>query len=156
MGRILLKNFLTDADKREIEAAVASAEKKTSGEIVILVVQKSRKVLSVLTDEAAVEQRARKAFLSTGIQNTHDRTGVLIMISLDERMVNVKADKDVHDKVKADTWQTTVNVILDGIKDNRAAEGICRGIEHAGEILAEHFPARPNDRNELPDGVLYR
>ena len=37
----LAKNFLKDEDKKKVEAAVAEAEKKTSGEIVIMIVPSS-------------------------------------------------------------------------------------------------------------------
>jgi len=34
--------------------------------------------------------------------------------------------------------------------------GICAAIEKCGKALAEHFPPRPDDVNELPDGVIAR
>ncbi|MFO1487863.1 MAG: hypothetical protein U1F65_05240 [Verrucomicrobiota bacterium] len=32
-------------------------------------------------------------------------------------------------------------------------DGLVHGVSKAGELLARHFPRRPNDRNELPDAV---
>ena len=35
-------------------------------------------------------------------------------------------------------------------------EGIVQGMTRAGGLLAEHFPRRPDDDNELPDRVEHR
>jgi uncharacterized membrane protein len=32
--------------------------------------------------------------------------------------------------------------------------GLIDGLDRAGKILAQHFPHRPDDRNELPDRVI--
>jgi uncharacterized membrane protein len=31
--------------------------------------------------------------------------------------------------------------------------GIVHSLSKAGDLLAEHFPRRPDDRNELPDEI---
>ena len=37
----LTKNFLNDAEKKRVEAAVANAEKRTAGEIVVMIISAS-------------------------------------------------------------------------------------------------------------------
>jgi putative membrane protein len=44
-----------------------------------------------------------------------------------------------------------VTRIILGIKTDRAEEGLADGIRMCGEILADRFPPRPDDANELPN-----
>ena len=39
--------------------------------------------------------------------------------------------------------------ILEGIRERRAEEGLIQAIQHCGDILAERFPPRPDDEDEL-------
>jgi putative membrane protein len=39
--------------------------------------------------------------------------------------------------------------VTDGIRNGRAADGLIQAIEHAGELLSQHFPRGADDRNEL-------
>lgn len=34
-------------------------------------------------------------------------------------------------------------------------QGILHGVQKAGELLVEHFPRGPDDRDELPDNVAH-
>jgi putative membrane protein len=43
----------------------------------------------------------------------------------------------------------------DHFRATRFTEGLVLGIQKAGELLAKHFPRRPDDRNELPDRVAH-
>jgi uncharacterized membrane protein len=40
-------------------------------------------------------------------------------------------------------------------KKSEFTQGILHGIRKAGELLAAHFPHRPDDRNELPDSIAH-
>jgi uncharacterized membrane protein len=45
--------------------------------------------------------------------------------------------------------------VSQGIKEGRACEvSLCQAIEGMGRLLAEHFPHRPGDVDQLPDQVL--
>jgi putative membrane protein len=48
------------------------------------------------------------------------------------------------------------DLIIDGIRQARAREGICAAIESCGRALAQHFPHRADDVNELPDDIIDR
>lgn len=145
--------FLSQEDRTAIKNAVHEAESTTSGEIVVLVVERSKKLFSFLSAEQAVEKRAEKEFLALGIQQTEDRTGVLIMLSLRERRAVVKADKSINDKVPAGTWEKVVDLAVAGIQQGKAGEGISDAVLETGRILTQHFPIKPGDKNELADDV---
>ena len=156
MSRINLKKFLSEEGMTAISAAVKEAESRTSGEIKVLVVQSSINPGDKITHEEAANTRAEKEFMNLGIQQTEGHTGVLIMVSLDERQVVVKADKAIDEKVEAGTWDFVVTNIIDGIKRNVPAEGICAAVRWVGQYLAQYFPIQEDDRNELSDGVELR
>jgi uncharacterized membrane protein len=41
--------------------------------------------------------------------------------------------------------------VSSAIQGGHAAEGVCAAVDAIGQALAQHFPAEPDDRNELPD-----
>lgn len=102
-----------------------------------------------------VRRRAELAFYEHGLHKTREGTGILIMASLLERRVQVLADRAINDRVSPGTWDTLVNDLVQGIKDGRPTEAFCRAIAKCGDLLAEHFPARPGDNpDELADDLI--
>ena len=99
----------------------------------------------------AVRRRAEREFVRLGIASTQGRTGVLLMLSLRERMVQVLADKAIHEKLPPSAWEETVNQVVGEIRKGRTADGLCQAVRSIGERLATHFPRRADDVNELPD-----
>ena len=43
--------------------------------------------------------------------------------------------------------------MVDKLRANAPREAIERGVEELGRALAEHYPRRPDDKNELSDEV---
>jgi putative membrane protein len=99
--------------------------------------------------DASVDRAARAAFLSEGVLETRDRTGILIYVSLLEHRVQVLADRGIHARVEAGTWDGVVERILAGVRAERAEAGLVEAIACCGELLAQHFPPRPDDKDEL-------
>lgn len=101
-----------------------------------------------------VDQAAAAAFYRRGIHDTVDRTGILIYISVFEHRVQVIADKGINAMVDPHLWQEIVDTIIGGIRNKRQGAAIADAVERCGRILAEHFPLKPGDRNELGDSVI--
>ncbi len=99
--------------------------------------------------ERRVERAAALAFHDAGLVETSGRTGILIFVSLLEHRVVVLADRGIHARVEAGTWDVVVARVVAGIREGRAEHGLADGIRACGEILAAHLPIRPGDRNEL-------
>jgi len=98
-----------------------------------------------------VHRAASLAFHDAGLVATRERTGILIYVSLLERRVQVLADRGIHERVPDGTWDGVIDKVVAGIREHRAVVGMVEGIRRCGEILARHFPPRPDDVNELPD-----
>ncbi len=101
-----------------------------------------------------VEEAALTAFYRQGLGDTRDRTGVLIYISVFERRAYVLADKGIHEKVKPEHWQEAVELVTRGFREKRHADAICRAVRRCGELLAKHFPIKPDDTNELKNLIV--
>jgi putative membrane protein len=103
---------------------------------------------------AAVHRSAVDSFLSHGIHVTDARTGVLIFLSTGDRMAEIVADKGIYRRVDAGVWGEAVSTLLDGVAAGRIADGFVASIEACGRVLAEHFPPRERNPNELPDKLV--
>jgi putative membrane protein len=102
-----------------------------------------------------VRRRAQAAFYEHGLHKTREASGILIMISLLERRVQILADRAIDEKVPPATWDTVVYQLVSAIKEGRPTDGLCRAIAQCGALLAEHFPARPGDNpDELSDDLV--
>jgi putative membrane protein len=103
---------------------------------------------------ARAQARAREQFLAHNLHATQSRTGVLLFVSLAERHVEVVADAAIDAKVPEDFWQGIVDLLTAEIGAGRLAQGIVMAVEACGTALAEHFPRRVGDVNELPDKLV--
>ncbi len=106
--------------------------------------------------DVRVNEAALREFYARGLYRTREENGILIFLSCFERRVVVLGDRGIHEKMGDHHWNDVRDKIIRGIREGRASEGICAGIESCGQALAEHFPRRADDVNELPDHVIDR
>lgn len=151
-------NFLTQEQRNEIEDSISRAESMTSGEIRVLVVAASSVVpkLGKKDQKEALRRRAIREFLKLGIHNTKDKTGVLLMVSIEERMVQVLAGNGINSVVPENTWSSMVHLITEGIKAGNPSRGIATAVADIGKMLSEKFPIKPDDSNELSNAVVIK
>jgi putative membrane protein len=97
---------------------------------------------------------AVRQFLAHGLQNTEDRTGVLIFVSVAERYAEIVADAGIDRKVTQNVWDEAVAALIRGMKNNQPAEGFVAAIQRCAAVLAEHFPPSAINRDELPNAVV--
>ena len=100
-----------------------------------------------------VNQRAVRYFMESGVYNTKDRTGILIFISILEKRVELLADKGISLKISQNEWDSILNHITKGIKNNEILKHLSESILTCGQLLEKNFPIQKNDKNELPDDI---
>lgn len=142
-----LTDFLTEDEQRSIVAAIGSAEKCTSGEIRVHIEPKC------LNSDPM--KRAEKVFNQLGMFETRERNAVLIYLAYKSRKFAIIGDCGIHSRVPANYWDGEKNLLLNHLRENRAAEGICAVIASIGERLAEYFPWTADDINEQSDEISY-
>lgn len=100
-----------------------------------------------------VERAAGEAFQRFKVRGTAGKTGILIYVSLFERMVTVIGDDAIAKKVNPSEWGTIRDIIIQGLRNGDHAGGLSNGIHAAGKLLSKHFPIQPDDINELPNDL---
>ncbi len=97
---------------------------------------------------------AMSQFFAHGLQNTAQRTGVLIFAAAAERYAEIVADTSINEKVSREVWDDAVTALTSAIADGRPGDGFVAAIEKCGAVLAEHFPPGALQRDELPDKLI--
>lgn len=100
-----------------------------------------------------VERRALEQFQQRRVRGTAGGTGVLIYVSLYERLVRVVGDDAIAARIAQPDWDGISQAVVDGMKNGRPADGLIEAIRRAGERLAQHFPIQPGDQDELSNDL---
>jgi uncharacterized membrane protein len=140
------KEFISQLDEAKLVAAIAEAERKTSGEIRVFLSHKK-------PDDAVAA--AQHAFDRLGMARTHHRNGVLIFVAPKARKFAVIGDAGVHQRCGDEFWTALAAEMSGHFRKAEFTSGILHGIRKAGELLASHFPRRPDDVNELPNDIAH-
>jgi uncharacterized membrane protein len=145
------QRFLSKPDFDAIAGAIRVAESRTSAEIRVHLERRVPRRLFRRHDALA---RAQRVFRRLGMHRTAERHGVLIYIAVEERRLAVVGDEGIHARVGDTHWNEVRDLMIEILREKgpprRALE---RAIETLGRSLAEHFPRRRDDRNELSDDV---
>ncbi len=104
--------------------------------------------------EAEVRRRGVEAFHLLRVYHTSDRTGLLIFVSLVERMAWVVGDDVIKAKVPESTWTEACSAVTAAFRACRPAEGFVKAVSLCGAALAAHFPPVPGQpTDELANTV---
>ena len=136
--------FIKQLREDEIVAAIRAAERRTSGELRVFISRQS------VADPVAA---AQAEFTRLGMEKTRERNAVLIYLAPGPRKFAVIGDHGIHARCGDGFWQELARSMTAHFRASEFTEGIVQGIKRAGELLAEHFPRRPDDANELPDRI---
>ena len=101
-----------------------------------------------------VLRRAQHVFFDTRAHHTAGRTGVLIYVSLFERMAAVVADQAVLDKLGNPALMELRDRLVEALKTQPPADALCAAIQAAGDKLAPLLPRADDDINELSDALV--
>lgn len=139
-----MPSFFSQIDNDRIVKAIADAESRSSGEVRVHVTHRKPEDL---------EARARRRFELLGMTKTADRNGVLFYIAPGLRQFQILGDAGIHEKCGADFWKDVAAEMEESFRRGEFTEGIVRGVQKVGELLAVHFPRSTQDRNELPNTI---
>ncbi len=138
------REFLNQLRHHEIVEAIRDAERRTSGEIRVFISRQSIK------DPISA---AQAHFLQLGMQKTRDHNGVLIFVAPRAHQFAVIGDAGVHARCGEDFWKQLAHEMSGHFRKSEFTTGIVHGVRKAEDLLAQHFPKRPGDSNQLSDEV---
>ena len=138
------REFLDQLHRAKIVTAIREAERKTSGEIRVFISRKS------IADPL---KAAQGHFVQMGMEKTRQRNGVLIFVAPRTHKFAVVGDVGVQTHCGDTFWTQLAHEMSAHFKKSDFTSGIIHGVRKAGDLLAQHFPRKPGDKNELPDEV---
>jgi uncharacterized membrane protein len=129
---ITKRQLLSKIDTRRIEAAIAEAERHTTGEVVV-------SVAPFFIGRA--DKLARRAFERLGVAKTKDRNGVLFFLVPSRHRLVLLGDEGIHTKVGQEFWEETAAKLAAYFRRGDFTGGLIEGIAEVACVLANHFPA---------------
>ena len=138
------KEFLGKLEHDRIAKAIATAEATTSGEIRVFIQRGN--VADAVSD-------ARDQFERLGMTQTRERNAVLVFVAPRAQKFAVIGDRGVYEKCGEPFWEALTQAMRPHFQAQHFTDAIVHAVREAGSLLAQHFPRRPDDRNELPNAV---
>ena len=101
-----------------------------------------------------VTSRACQVFFDSSIHHTAGGTGMLVYVSLYERMAAVLADQSILEKLGPDVLEELRDKLTTDLRIGEPTEALCQAVGEAGRRLSEVLPRADDDVNELPDHLV--
>lgn len=139
------QDWIARLDDARITAAIAEAEKATTGEIRVCISHRHR-------DDALAA--ARNRFLNLRMDRTRQRNAVLLYFVPLTRQFALWGDIAVHAQCGDAFWRDLVARMTPLLREERFTDAIVLAVRSVGELLARHFPPDNSNPNELSNRVI--
>ena len=141
--------LFSDADLEAIAAALAAAERATSGEIRVHLEPRLPRRGGEPGDALT---RALEVFTTLRMQATVERSGVLIYLAVDDRKLAIVGDTAVHARVGDAYWQRVRDGMVERLRRGDARDAVLHAVGEVGEMAAALLPppAGRSERAERP------
>ena len=139
-----MKSFFDRLEHDRIVAAIAEAETKTSGEIRVHLHHRP------VRDPIA---SGRKVFEKLGMTKTSERNGILVFVAPRSKNFAILGDSGIHEKFGDDFWSNAAAAMGGHFQGGNFTEGLVEAIRRLGDALAEHFPRREGDADEISNEI---
>lgn len=126
------KDFHDRIDQARLIAALADAERMTTGRIYVYVSHRP------ITDAL---DAARKRFAKLGLSRIHeDRASVLIYIAPKTHKFAIVGDTAIHERCGEEYWQGLADSLSRDLKAGDLTAALLNAIASLKATLGEHFP----------------
>ncbi len=96
---------------------------------------------------------AQLQFASLVNEQTRGDVGLLLFVSMTERHVEILIDNAIAARIPQAAFQNIIDAFIREVHQGRIAEGFIVAIEGCTLILEQHFPARPDEPDEIANRV---
>jgi len=138
--------LFSSKDQELITSAIQSAENETSGEIRVHL---EKSCIGNVLDRAA------QVFENLAMHKTKLRNGVLFYLAYEDRKFAILGDAGINSTVPENFWDDIKIRMQSRFRSGHFVEGLCEGVELAGNQLKSNFPRENDDINELPDKISF-
>ena len=152
LSRWLVKTYFSKSDLSQIANRIAASESKHRAEIRVAI-EANLHPLRVFSD-APVKQRAVDVFSQLRIWDTQENNGVLIYLLLADHVLEIVADRGIHQTLGEDYWQKINEDVIHLFKKKQYTDGICYAIEEITSEMVKLFPKQGEDPDELSNEVV--
>jgi uncharacterized membrane protein len=146
----ILYNYLSDDELLRISNKIKDTEKATAGEIAVSI----REYKTFFEGKKPLRELAEKEYIRLGINKTREGTGVLIFLLLSKRQFYILADDNINKLTGEKVWAEIKDTMQEKFVRGEFCKGILSAIDEIGKILAQHFPIRTDDKNEISNRVV--
>ncbi len=147
------KNFihkiLSEVELEKISEEISSQEKRTSGELKVSIKQGR----NFFERKKNIRELAIREFHRLGMTNTRDRSGILFFLLLNDREFYILPDVGISEKIPQSFWDELAREAENSFREKNFFEGIINVIRKCGNVLAELFPRKQDDFDELSNKV---
>ena len=138
--------FFSDPEQKRIAQAIEEAERKTSAEIVVRLERSC---------PGNPLERCRELLNILGLTSTAGRTGVIILITVQDHKVAVFGDEAIDQEIHHEGWQDICDHLVGELKEGEACDALIHAIQALADRLSTCFPCKAGDINELPNQPSY-
>ena len=112
-----------------------------------------RRLMTTRSDrERKVHTAAAATFIDRGVAKTRASTGMLVYLSALERRIELIADRGILDAVPSLEWNQLVETIRGRLATQKMLVDVLQTLQ---PLLLRYAPNRPDDRDELPNEVIF-
>ncbi len=140
------------ASVRAIEQSITAGERRHRAELRFCVEESLP--WSYLWRHAPPRERAVNLFGKLRVWDTAENTGVLIYVLHADRRVEIVADRGAARAITQVQWDAWVGQLQAAYRSGRFEAGTIEVLAAINEALAQHFPARESNPNELADAPV--
>lgn len=150
---MISKNFvhkiLSEIELEKISEEIRYQEQRTFGELRVSIKLKK----GFLDRKRSIRELAIREFYRLGMNNTRDKNGILFFLLLSDREFYILPDEGISSKLPQSFLDELAKKTEQYFREKNFFEGIIFTLKECGNVLAEHFPRKPEDKNELSDKV---
>jgi len=115
----------------------------------------ARLLLNQRRAEGEVRQFAQSMFLRRGIFGTRARTGLLVLVCVFERRVEIVADTGFDGRVADADWHNVIGRMTPRLREGRAFEAMRDALDGIESLLvSKRFEGAVDGAGELPNAIV--
>lgn len=132
-----------------IENAIRASEQSHEGEL-RFAVEAGLDPLPLARGQTP-RQRASEVFSALRVWDTEHNSGVLIYVQLVDHRIEIVADRGISARVEQQQWDAICRRMEEAFRQKRFEQGVLAAIGEITALLAQHFPPRGENPDELSD-----